>query len=118
MWERTACGWSLRPPGSSCPFPSGLRGYRTTAALTDRSGNYPGPRGEDQFWWSPARPLAPPPAFVRGRRILVAYRVIGSDVEADGRLHEPFALIPLAWLSGLAGAVLVAVNFWRVRAKR
>ena len=49
---------------------------------------------------------------------LVAYRVIDSDVEADGRLHEPFALIPLAWLSGLAGAVLVAVNFWRVRAKR
>ena len=47
--------------------------------------------------------------------LLLAYNVIGSHVDADGWLHEPFALIPLAWLSGLSGAVLVAVAAWRNR---
>lgn len=47
--------------------------------------------------------------------LIVAYGVIGSHVDAAGWLHEPFACIPLAWLSGLAGAVLVAVSVWRGR---
>jgi len=47
--------------------------------------------------------------------LIVAYSVIGSYVDADGWLHEPFACIPLAWLSGLAGAVLVAIAVWRGR---
>ena len=47
--------------------------------------------------------------------LMVAYNVIGSHVDADGWLHEPFAYIPLAWLSGLVGAVLVAVGVWRGR---
>jgi len=47
--------------------------------------------------------------LVLAAALLVAYRVIGSHVDADGWLHEPFALIPLAWLSGLSGLVLVAV---------
>lgn len=51
--------------------------------------------------------------------LLGAYTVIGSYVDADGWLHEPFAFIPLAWLSGLAGAVLfvvvVVVAVWRGR---
>lgn len=47
--------------------------------------------------------------------LLVAYRIVGAHVDADGVLHEPFALIPLAWLSGLAGAVLIAIAVWRRR---
>lgn len=50
--------------------------------------------------------------------LLVAYRVIGSDVDADGWLHEPFALIPLAWLTGPTGAVLVVIDVWRARRHR
>lgn len=48
----------------------------------------------------------------------LAYELIGSHVDADGWLREPFALIPLAWLSGLAGVVLVAVGLWRRRRRR
>lgn len=47
--------------------------------------------------------------------LLLAYSVIGSHVDAGGWLHEPFALIPLAWLAGLSGAVLVAAAVWRRR---
>lgn len=47
--------------------------------------------------------------------LLVAYQVVGVHVDAEGFLHEPFALIPLAWLSGLTGAVLVAIAVWRRR---
>ncbi len=43
----------------------------------------------------------------------LAYELIGSHVDADGWLREPFALIPLAWLSALAGVALVAVGLWR-----
>lgn len=39
---------------------------------------------------------------------IVGYQLIGSSVDEDGTLHEPFALIPLAWIFGLAGGVLVA----------
>lgn len=46
---------------------------------------------------------------------LAAYGVIGSYVDADGTLHEPFALIPLAWLCGLSGATLTAVAVRRRR---
>lgn len=47
--------------------------------------------------------------------LIMAYEVIGSHVGADGLLHEPFVLIPLAWLSGLAGTALVAIAVWRSR---
>lgn len=43
------------------------------------------------------------------------YWRIGSHLDADGVLCEPFALIPLAWLSGLAGAALVAIGVTRLR---
>jgi len=46
---------------------------------------------------------------------VVMYWRIGSYVDADGFLHEPFGLIPLAWLSGLVGAVLVAIAIKRGR---
>lgn len=44
---------------------------------------------------------------------LAARGLIGSRVDAEGWLHEPFALIPLAWASGLAGVVLLTVAGWR-----
>ena len=50
--------------------------------------------------------------------LLVTYRVVGSYVDADGFLHEPFACIPLAWLCGLGGAVLVAIAIVRGRRGR
>ena len=40
----------------------------------------------------------------------VAYELIGSHVDADGWLREPFALIPVGWLSGLAGVSLVVLG--------
>jgi hypothetical protein len=46
---------------------------------------------------------------------VVMYMRIGTYLEADGTLREPFGLIPLAWLSGLAGAVLVAIALKRGR---
>ena len=37
----------------------------------------------------------------------VAYRVIGTTVDNDGVLHEPFALIPIGYVMG-AGAIATA----------
>ena len=45
----------------------------------------------------------------------VSYELIGVHVDADGRLHEAFLLIPLAWLFALAGVCMVAVGMWRRR---
>ncbi len=50
--------------------------------------------------------------------LILAFELIGSRVDANGWLHEPFALIPLAWLSGLAGVLLLAVGLWRRRPRR
>ena len=44
---------------------------------------------------------------------LAAYEVIGSYLDEDGWLHEPFALIPFAWLAGLTGTALIAIAVWR-----
>jgi membrane protein implicated in regulation of membrane protease activity len=49
---------------------------------------------------------------------VVMYWRIGSYVDADGFLHEPFGLIPLAWLSALVGSVLVAIAVHRARRQR
>ena len=40
----------------------------------------------------------------------VAYELIGSHVDADGWLREPFVLIPIGWLSGLAGVSLLVLG--------
>lgn len=45
----------------------------------------------------------------------LAFEVIGSHVDDDGWLREPFALIPLGWLSGLAGVSLVVLGLCRRR---
>lgn len=64
----------------------------------------------------------PSPLLITGALLLalaatfvVMYWRIGSYVDADGFLHEPFGLIPLAWLAGLAGATLVAIGLFRRR---
>ncbi len=64
----------------------------------------------------------PSPMLIAGALLLalsatcvVSYWRIGSYVDADGFLHEPFGLIPLAWLSGLVGAVLIAIAVKRGR---
>lgn len=49
--------------------------------------------------------------------LVAAYEVAGSHVDADGTLREPFAFIPLAWFSGLAGTILVVVAVLRCRSK-
>ena len=45
----------------------------------------------------------------------VTLRLIGSRVDADGTLREPFALIPLGWLAAFIGAVLLAIGSFRRR---
>ncbi|WP_143593565.1 DUF3955 domain-containing protein [Synechococcus sp. 1G10] len=34
---------------------------------------------------------------------VVSYQRIGSHVDPDGTLREPFSLIPIGWATGLAG---------------
>ena len=41
-----------------------------------------------------------------GLACLVAFRLIGSEVDADGVLREPFALIPIGWFSISLGLIL------------
>lgn len=41
-----------------------------------------------------------------GLSCMVAFRIIGSEVDAQGALREPFALIPLGWLSLVLGVIL------------
>lgn len=36
----------------------------------------------------------------------IAFTLIGSTVDVQGMLHEPFALIPIGWLFVIIGAVL------------
>ncbi len=50
--------------------------------------------------------------------ILLAYSLIGSSVDENGWLHEPFAAIPLSWFFGVAGAALIAIAVWRDRRGR
>ena len=49
----------------------------------------------------------------------VVYRRIGVQVEADGTLREAFALIPIGYLLGGAGAATgIAGLLWRKPIKR
>lgn len=43
---------------------------------------------------------------------LVAARLIGGEVDADGALREPFALIPIGWFSLSLGLILGAVHVY------
>jgi hypothetical protein len=44
--------------------------------------------------------------------LLIEY--LGSSVDTQGVLHEPFALIPMAWLF-FAAALYFGVRYWRAR---
>jgi Protein of unknown function (DUF3955) len=35
--------------------------------------------------------------------LLIAFRYIGSSIDQDGFLHEPFALLPVGWLLVILG---------------
>ena len=44
---------------------------------------------------------------------MAAFRIIGSEVMPDGRLVEPFFLIPIGWLFlfiGIASGIIVLVK--------
>ena len=45
---------------------------------------------------------------------LLAFLAIGSSIDADGRLHEPFGLIPLAWLSLAIGAAFAWLSYRKI----
>ena len=45
----------------------------------------------------------------------VSYWRIGSHVDADGVLREPFGFIPLGYLSAFLGVILLVVGFVRRR---
>jgi hypothetical protein len=48
-------------------------------------------------------------AFAGAFGCWMAYARIGSYVDAQGFLHEPFGLIPLGYLLGFAGIVLLVL---------
>lgn len=41
-----------------------------------------------------------------GGACLLAFNLIGSTIDAQGMLHEPFGLIPIGWLLIACGAAL------------
>ncbi|BBM02568.1 DUF3955 domain-containing protein [Microbulbifer sp. GL-2] len=47
---------------------------------------------------------------------LLAFRLIGSNVDSDGTLHEPFALLPLGFLLLIVGIIMAVTGL--VRRKR
>jgi hypothetical protein len=49
--------------------------------------------------------------MLSGLGCLIAFAAIGSSVAQDGRLVEPFFLIPIAWLLALTGAILAIATF-------
>lgn len=53
-----------------------------------------------------------------GVTFMVTFNVIGSHVDDSGTLHEPFALIPLAWLCWLTGTLFVVIASIRNRRRR
>ena len=45
---------------------------------------------------------------------VLLFEYLGGSVDAQGVLHEPFALIPLAWMLFVA-AVYFAFRYWKTR---
>ena len=50
-----------------------------------------------------------------GIACLVSFNVIGSYVDENGLLIEPFALIPLSWFFQLLGLIAFLVKFFKTR---
>ena len=51
--------------------------------------------------------------IVLGLACLAAFRIIGSSVDENGMLHEPFALLPIGFLLLVAGALFAVVSLLR-----
>ena len=51
--------------------------------------------------------------FLAAKGCVELYRHLGSHLDADGFLHEPFGLIPLGWAFLFAGAGLLGLAFLR-----
>lgn len=60
--------------------------------------------------------------FVGAVVCIVAFNMIGSEVDSQGMLHEPFFLIPLFWLfltfSLIAGGVNISAQIAQTKRKR
>ena len=41
---------------------------------------------------------------------MIAFNIIGSEVDAQGVLHEPFFLIPLFWMSLILSLIVGTAN--------
>jgi len=54
-------------------------------------------------------------SLLLGFGLLAAFRLIGSSVDQDGFLHEPFALLPIGWLFVLLGAAWMVIATIRSR---
>ena len=54
--------------------------------------------------------------FIIGLLCLLAFNLIGSTVDAQGVLHEPFGLIPIGFLLIVLGVVLY--GYQRLKNKR
>lgn len=59
--------------------------------------------------------------FVGAVVCIVAFNMIGSEVDSQGMLHEPFFLIPLFWLfltfSLIAGGVNISAQIAQTKRK-
>ncbi|MBN2087802.1 DUF3955 domain-containing protein [Candidatus Peregrinibacteria bacterium] len=54
--------------------------------------------------------------FIIGNVCVLAFKLIGSSVDANGVLHEPFALIPIAYIAfflALIFGLLAVLNRFR-----
>lgn len=65
-----------------------------------------------QVWWRIALLCAGSAVIT-----IVTFNIIGSTIDAQGVLHEPFFLIPLFWLLSLSSIIsmVVAVVIRRTR---
>ncbi|EDP59875.1 DUF3955 domain-containing protein [Vibrio sp. AND4] len=52
---------------------------------------------------------------ISGILCLIAYHVIGSSIDENGFLVEPFGLIPLFWFFQLLALVALVVTFAKLR---
>ncbi|MEG0006739.1 MAG: DUF3955 domain-containing protein [Aeromonas sp.] len=56
--------------------------------------------------------------MVMGIASFMAFSLIGSTLDEEGLLHEPFALLPLGYLLLLTGAALALVGVIRARRRQ
>jgi hypothetical protein len=52
-----------------------------------------------------------------GFALLVAFRLVGSSIDENGFLREPFGLLPIGWLLVIVGGACTAVAAIRSRSR-